>query len=170
MIIKIIGAIFIIAACGSFGLLTAANHRKSVKMMRQLLFAIEGIVNNLRYRMSSLPDVFRYTAQTCDGTISRFFNTLANELEKQISPDTATCIDAALSQTSDLPVIVKDGILLMGKSLGHFDLEGQLKGLESVYAECSVMLEAYTANQDMRLRSYQTLALCAGAAVVILFI
>ena len=170
MTIKIIGAILIITACGSFGLLTAATHRKSVKMMRQLLFAIEGITNELRYRMSSLPDVFRYTAQLCNGAISSFFNTLASELEKQISPDTSTCIDAALSQTKDLPVIVKDGILLLGKSLGHFDLEGQLKGLESVHTECSAMLEAYSANQDVRLRSYQTLALCAGAAVVILFI
>ena len=170
MIIKTIGAILIITACGTFGLITAATHRKTVKTMRQLLFAIEGISNELRYRMCSLPDAFRNAAKFCNGIICSFLNTLADELEKQIAPDIVCCVDAVLSHTKDIPMLVISGILLLGKSLGRFDLEGQLKALESVYAECSVMLESYSANQDVRLRSYQTLALCAGAAVVILFI
>lgn len=170
MIIKTIGAILIIAACGCFGFLTTASHRRSAKLMRQLLSAIDNISQELRYRMCSLPDAFHNTAQYYSGTIGAFFNTLANELEKQVAPDIICCVDAALAQTRDVPDIVKKGLLLLGKALGRFDLEGQLKGLDAVYEECSSILEAFIDNQDIRLRSYQTLALCAGAAIVILFI
>lgn len=170
MIIKIIGAILIIAASGSFGFLMAAAHRRTAKMMQQLLRAIEYIQRELQYRMSSLSDVFRAVSSQIGGAIGRFFDLLANELDRQIAPDITYCVDAALSQIRDMPELVRNSILLLGKSLGRFDLEGQLKGLTAIYDECSIMLTNYTDHQDVRLRSYQTLALCAGAAVVILFI
>ena len=111
MIIKTLGAILIIAACGCFGFLTAATHRRSAKLMRQLLSAIDNITQELRYRMCSLPDAFRNTAQYCNGTIGVFFDRLTNELEKQVAPDILCCVDAALSQMKDIPDIVKMGLL-----------------------------------------------------------
>ena len=58
----------------------------------------------------------------------------------------------------------------LGESLGRFDLPGQLKGLEAVRRKCLMELEALGRNRTERLRCYQTLGLCAGAALVILFI
>jgi len=49
-------------------------------------------------------------------------------------------------------------------------MEGQLKGLESVRQECRRQVETLSYNRDARLRSYQTLGLCAGAALAILFV
>lgn len=170
MIIKIIGSLLIIASCGYFGIQIAASHRRSTQMMKQLINTISYIAQELRYRMSSLPEIFRQAATYSGGTIGRFFKVLTNEIEQQVAPDVNCCIDAALLQVSGLPELVKSGIKLMGKSLGHFDLDGQLKGLETVHAECTCMLKSFTVNQELRLRSYQTLALCAGAAVTILFI
>jgi stage III sporulation protein AB len=58
----------------------------------------------------------------------------------------------------------------LGQSLGRFDLEGQLKGIEMTKSETQRILQEYTDNQDSRIRCYQTLSICAGAAVAILFI
>ena len=170
MIIKIIGAILIISASGSFGLLMAATHKRTAKIMQELISAIDFMMRDLQYRMCSLADAFRAVSSYNSGVIGDFFNILSNELERQVAPDIAYCVDAALSQIKNLPELVRKDILLLGKSLGRFDLDGQLKGLSAVKAECTNTLQAFTDNQDIRLRSYQTLALCAGAAVVILFI
>ena len=56
----------------------------------------------------------------------------------------------------------------LGSSLGRFDLSGQLKGLQSVRGECLRELESLEKNQPERLKSYQTLGMCAGAALVII--
>ena len=58
----------------------------------------------------------------------------------------------------------------LGASLGRFDLQGQLQGIESVRAQCRKDLAELEDNRDQRLRSYQTLGLCAGCALAILFL
>ena len=60
--------------------------------------------------------------------------------------------------------------LQLGDSLGRFDLSGQIQGLASVQKRAEFELEQLRRNQDVRLRSYQTLGLCAGAALVVLFL
>jgi len=59
---------------------------------------------------------------------------------------------------------------LLGTSLGRYDLPGQVKGLQNVREECTLELEKMKNNQEERLRSYQTLGLCAGTALVILLL
>jgi hypothetical protein len=54
--------------------------------------------------------------------------------------------------------------------MGKFDIDGQINGLEAVRSLCRRMLDELTSGREVRLRNYQTLGLCAGAALVILFI
>ena len=58
----------------------------------------------------------------------------------------------------------------LGKTLGRFDLEGQLQGLQAVCAACLEARDSLQKDRDTRLRSYRTLGLCAGAALAILFL
>ena len=66
--------------------------------------------------------------------------------------------------------MTKQCLLNLGNSLGLFELEGQIKGVESVRNDCAQQLKQLSHNDQLRLRSYQTLALCAGAALAIIFI
>jgi len=75
-----------------------------------------------------------------------------------------------MQQYSNPPPQTAYHLDLLGSSLGRFDLKGQLSGLESVRNTCRKTLEEMNRNRDNRLRSYQTLGLCCGAALVILFI
>jgi uncharacterized membrane protein len=88
----------------------------------------------------------------------------------QISADAGCCMEAVLQKADKLPQTVKNELRLLGKSLGRFDLQGQLSGIASVMELCRRDLEGLLCNQDVRLRSYRTLGICAGVALVILFI
>jgi stage III sporulation protein AB len=112
----------------------------------------------------------RNTAQECSGPLNALFLRLSKELEEQISPNVSSCMRASIAVTEQLPKQTAEVLALLGESLGKFDLNGQLRGLASVRTECNRRLDALAENQDVRLRSYKTLGLCAGAALVILFI
>ena len=77
---------------------------------------------------------------------------------------------SALTRVPDIPSGTRRALSELGTTLGRFDLAGQLKGLETVRGECRRELEQMNVNKDVRLRSYQTLGFCAGAAVAILLI
>lgn len=168
MILKWLGASLIILGCGGFGLAIASSHRREIQSLKKLIAALDYMECELQYRMSALPDLCRQTASECDGVLRQVFSMLAQELEDQISPDAQHCMKTVLSKTKKVPAQTAQCLQQLGNCLGRFDLRGQLKGLEASRGECRARLVKLTDNADVRLRSYQTLGLCAGAALVIL--
>lgn len=170
MSFKLLGAVLVIVGCGGFGFMIAANHRKEEKSLHQMLAALDYMGCELQYRLTPLPELCRQTAQQCSGGVKAVFSALAAELEAQISPDAERCMRVALGKVKDVPKLTHEAMLLLGRTLGRFDVEGQLKGLEGVRQNCRAGVDSLSQNRDVRLRSYQTLGLCAGAALAILFI
>ena len=167
---KWIGAVMILVSCGGFGFSLAAAQLREEKSLRSLVLALDYMECELQYRLTPLPELCRQTASESSGDIRSVFSSFSDELDAQISPDVARCMDAALSRNPNLPRLTRDSFSTLGQTLGRFDLPGQLKGLETVRAQCRRNLETLTANKESRLRSYQTLGLCAGAALAILFL
>lgn len=163
-----IGAGMIILGCGGFGVMIAASYRKELNALKKLIAALDFMECELQYRMSALPDLCRQTAANCDGVIRNVFSSLASELEDQISPDVQQCMQSVLGRTKAVPSQTAEALSQLGNSLGRFDLQGQLRGLESARQECRVKLNKLSGNADVRIRSYQTLGICAGAALAIL--
>ena len=170
MTFKILGVILVMIGCGGVGFRIAAIHRYEEKSLRQLIGILDFMECELQYRLTPLPELCRQAASTCTDSPFAVFTELALEMESQINPDVDRCMAAALEKTKNIPPITRNKLIQLGKSIGRFDLNGQLKGLEAVRQECRRNLESLCTNQDNRLRSYQTLGLCAGAALVILFI
>ncbi len=170
MSIKIIGAVLIVACCGWFGFSVCTNYKIEERTLRQLMNALDYMGCELQYRMTPLPELCKETANTCKGGLQALFLSLSRELEEQVCPDAAACMKAAVMQQKQLPGMCREILLEFGESLGCFDLPGQLNGLESARQSCRRTLETLSENRDVRLRSYQTLGLCAGAALVVLFI
>ena len=79
-------------------------------------------------------------------------------------------MNGLLVQQKNLPRSVRRLLTGLGNSLGRLDLTGQVQGLQAVKAGCARELERLERNRDTRLRSYQTLGLCAGAALAILLV
>lgn len=167
---KWIGAMLIIAGCGAVGFTMAAAYRREEKELRQLTAALDYMACELQYRLTPLPDLCRQAGAEISGCAGKVLRNLAAELECQVRPDVESCMIAALCSSGEIPKRVKEAFLIMGSSLGRFDMEGQLKGLESVRSHCRRELEGLSAGRDNRLRSYQTLGICAGAALAILLV
>lgn len=166
---KWIGVCLIICACGGMGFSIAAASKREENALRQLIGALDYMECELQFHMTPLPELCRQAGVEAKGIIQTVFEALSKELESKISPDVESCVRGALCGL-DIPKKVRQAFEILGSSLGRFDVEGQIRGLEAVRAYCRRELEALSQNRDSRLRSYQTLGLCAGAALAILFV
>ena len=170
MLYKWIGACFIIIGCGGFGFSVAAAHRRDEHTLRQFVSALDYMECDLQYHMTPLPDLCRKTAGESHGYLRDIFLELADALDMQISPDVGSSMREIMAKCHNPLSQTTKHLLLFGSSLGRFDLKGQLQGLESVRSSCRSELEEMSRNRESRLRCYQTLGLCGGAALIILFI
>ena len=167
---KWIGALLVVAGCGGMGFAMAAAYLREEWSLRNLICALDYMTCELQYRLTPLPQLCRQAGKECKGSVGTALTNLAQELENQIAPDADSCMYAALSRTEHLTGESEKALRLLGRSLGRFDLDGQLRGLEQVRSHCRRELEQMSGNRNQRVRSYQTLGVCAGAALAILFV
>ena len=170
MTFKWIGAALIIAACGGVGFAIAAAYLREERELRKLTTALDYMACELQYRLTPLPELCRLAGRECAGIVGKILTELASELESGLKPQVEDCVIEVLCQMSDLPKRIREAFLLLGSSLGRFDMEGQMKGLEIARGYCRRELENMANGRENRLRSYQTLGICAGAALAILFV
>lgn len=170
MTYQYLGALLVITGCGGFGFSLAAVHRKKERLLQQLIQVLHYMETELQYRLTPLPELCRQAGKEIDGILSVVFLNLARELEWQTAPDVCSCMAEALRKSCDLPVCLRKHLLRLGQTLGRYDLPGQLQGLQAVQVDCEGELAALHKDKDLRLRNYQTLGLCAGAALAILFL
>ncbi len=169
MSVKIFGAFLIILGCGGVGFTIAAAWKREEMQLRQMIGALDYMQCELQYRMTPLPDLCRQAGTENQNRIGTVLRHLSDELESQISPDVFSCVNAAVSASPELSKRAVKAFQIFGMSLGRFDAEGQVRGLEAVRTYCRGELETMAVSRDSRLRSYQTLGLCTGAALAILF-
>ena len=168
MYLKILGAILVISACGGYGLMMVFSHRKEVAGLRALVHALDVMICVLDFRLTPLPDLCKIGADSIDGPVSSCLLRLSEILNDQLSADVGSCTTDAVDMTAGLPQRVSLEIRSMGQTRGRFDLEGQRSGLRNCKEVCNNQLEVLEHQQPQRLRSYQTLGFCAGAALAIL--
>ena len=167
---KLLGAVMVLLGCGGVGFSMVAVCRYQEQALLQLIRALEYMECELQYRMTPLPELCDGASQMCTGCVGNVLHRLSLELKAQLAPNAAACMYAALAEYANLPERLHKCMVQLGDSLGRFDLAGQLQGLGAVKSCAVFELEQLRQNQDVRLRSYQTLGLCAGAALVVLFL
>ena len=170
MTYKWIGAILVIAGSGGFGFTMAYYHRKTERHLRQFLQILEDMECLLQYKLMPLPELCRNSVRRINGPLRTLLLQFALELEQQVAPDAPSCMAAALARCQNLAGSLRYLSSELGQCLGVYDLPGQLQGLESVRKNCQIVLKNLECNRELRIRSYQTLGICAGAALAILFI
>ena len=170
MYIRIIGAVLIILSCTAVGYYLVMNHKREENAVAELISVLDFMECELQYRLTPLPELCRMAAAENKGAVCDLMLTLANELDSQISPDAASCMTAALAKYPKFPDRARRLLQKLGGSLGRFDMDGQLRGLENTRMLCRKELEALSQHRDQRLKNYQTLAICSGVALAILLI
>lgn len=167
---KIVGAVLVVCACGCCGFLSAAHHLTNIRLLQNLINVFDFMVCELQYRATPLPKLCRQAGEQCSGKIGQILYALSDELEAQVSPNVEICMASVLCRHSELHRTIYSTLNELGKQLGKFDLSGQIHGIENCRNECAAKLTELSKDKENRLRSYQTLGLCAGAAIAILFV
>lgn len=170
MIVKMIGVILIFISCGSVGFKIASNYKKEEKYLSNFVLIIEYMISELQYRLTPLPHLCKLASVKFDNYLGNIFEKISHELELQQCSDPAMCFTSVLKTEKSIPPITRSQMEFLGQTVGQFDIDGQVKCLETVKAECERQLTLIRNNQENRLREYKTLGLCAGAALAILFV
>ena len=170
MTLRLIGAALVILGCTGFGMIIARAIRIETSCLRELITALEFMECELNYHLTPLPQLCSVVSDMTSGPISKFFRCLAVELNRQTAFSAEKCVISALVLCPDIPQRICQRIEKLSCTLGAFDLDGQIKCIRALNEENIRIFENMNRNQSVKLRSYKTLALCAGAALVILFI
>ena len=167
--LKWIGAVLVLAGCGGWGFYAAWQTRRQERELGQLMTALELMSWELSCRQSPLPELLEAAGQAGQGTVGSVLTEAARMMRQQQFCDAGSCMDAALKRCPTQPKTDRV-LLLLGNSLGRFDLSGQQAALDSVRAECQRTLQEHCKDLSQRVRSYRILGLCAGGALAILLL
>lgn len=167
---KLLGAMLMICGCSGVAFAMCSNYRRAEKALEQLIRSLEWMSLELNYRMPPLASLCASVSQITDGAVSSVFEAFSKELQQQITPDVSVCMDAAIQAVPRLPPAAIPHFKNLGIRLGRFDLQGQIAELEAAAAVCREDHSKMSRNRELRLRNYQTLGICAGIALAILFL
>ena len=167
---KWIGAILIITGCSGCGFAIAAGKRREERLLHQLIGILKFMESDLQFRLTPLPELCRLAAGETKGTLHTVLMNLYRELCWQKLLDAGSCMYAAIQRSGEIPAGVRRPLVQLGHTLGRFDLPGQIQGIQAVQKRCEESLGKIARNREERLRSYQTLGVCAGAALAIILL
>lgn len=170
MIIKWIGSICIIVSCGGFGISLAYKQLRELKLLEQWLRILLRIENEIRYHLRPISELFHMISCEENGIFENLFYKLSLELDNQIQPDVERCIHVALGTVNHMPDSIVEFVRYLGRDLGRYNVQEQLLGIERIRQLSEERRKELYRDKSRRIRGYQTLGLCAGAALVILFI
>ena len=170
MSLKLIGTVFVIISCGACGFCIASQYIQKLKQLENIIHMLYYMENELEYQNSSLPVLCRQCAKHSAGQISAVFLLLSNEMEQQFKPDVFQCMQVVLDKICIQDAFIRETFRDLGKNLGGFHAGGQVSSLQRIRKNCEQELYNMKANKNNCVRSYQTLGLCAGAAIAILLV
>lgn len=168
MIQKLLGGALVFAGCAGVGFMKAIQLRREEALLSDTVLLLIRMENELSCRRTPLPKLCEM-AEECRPELRSLYRALSDVLNGQTQVNVSDCMKLALKQ-QPLPKSVAMLHAQLGETLGKFDLEGQLRELEAVRKTAQQQLDSVRENQKDKLKSYQTLGLCAGAALVILLV
>ncbi len=167
---KWIGSILIIGSCTGFGISIAVRQMREESLLRQLCRILDEMLWELPFQLTPLPELLRHAAGREKSMLGELFSAVADQMDRQVLPDALSCMHSEMQENIAAYPRLRKTLLLLGASLGRFDLTGQLKGLTAVREQCGQQLQELHTDRSSRLRSYRVLGLCAGASLVILLL
>ena len=159
----------IIVGCGAYGFALSSAYRRELKAMAQLLEFLDEMECELLYKGTPLPKIIHTIISNKKGIVFDVFNTLAAELEAQIQPNIAYCMDAALKKHPNTPPETRRFMEKFGKTLGQYSEEGQLLEIRALRQEAQHRQSRLEEDLESKTKTYKTLGVCAGAAIVVIF-
>lgn len=159
-----------VAACSLGGAAVAAAYKKEAEDLHQLQRILEWMQCSLQCKGCTFAQLFRDASSRCDGAMGQIFADTASQLRLNAATDVGICLEKAIANSYPLPAKTRRLLLLLSRSVGELDLEGQLRQLRSVQTECGQILQEHCYGLKERQRCCQTVGICVGLGIAILLI
>lgn len=167
---KWIGCALVMGGCWGIGFAMAARDKAQERSLSQLEQIFGWMIDELSCRMWPLNTLFQLVAEMTDGDLKHILLSFSLELDKRSEKDATDCMKAVLEREQRIPPQCKMLLGELGKSLGRYDLSGQIRELERIRSQANRLLLEHRDGSEQRLRSYKTLGLCAGAVLMIILL
>ena len=168
--VKVIGALLVLSAAGGFGISRAVGFYRQVRLLQDFCSVLEILKCELNYTMTPLPTLCRVTAKRTSGAAAAFLVSYAMAVEQGIPRSRAA--SAAMDGTKGLklPSDAEMALLELFGTLGRYDLDGENRLLAATSQRLKSASDRFEAEKRPLAKGYALLGLCAGVALVILFI
>lgn len=170
MIIRYCGAGLTVLAGGAAAWVLAREQSVQEKAISELIDFLDHLASQLQTNIAPLPDACAAAAGTINGCVGRFFKNFVSALQQHNENDASACMRSVIAKDDTLQPLLHTRLLLLGQTFGKYDLEGQIHGIRAVQELCKRDLEGLVRQRDRKLRSYQAIGLCTGAAIAILLL
>lgn len=170
--VRILGAVLILCGSAGFGFRAARQLKRTISQLQMLDTAMHLMDCELSFVSPPLPRLLRTVSKDTQGPVSQLFSNYAKVISDPQTKDTEAAMRKAMEMTKhlSLPPGTVFSLLEFSQTLGRYDLNGQLSAIASVRRRLSPQLDRLKEEQKDRCRTYQTLGICAGLAVVILIV
>ncbi len=98
MIYKIVGSLILVVGTAALGVYYAGQYMERLRNLIELKKALMQMQGELRYLHSAMPDLLETIGNRTQGVLSRFFLSLAKEMEKKEQGDFASLWDSQIKK------------------------------------------------------------------------
>lgn len=168
--LKLVGAILLMASAAGIGLGAASQLRARVSALRALVEGLESLEREMSFRLSSMPELMDCLAKQTQPPAAYLFAYCRDHMEELGEKRFGQIWKEALEENPDLLLEQAEQQILsnVGEVLGRYDAGEQRRALHSASAELEQCL-LRAEEERLRLgRVYTALGLGSGAMLVIL--
>lgn len=165
---KALGIAFILLSAFSVGSRISVGLKQQCRYLQCVIDALQIFENEIAVRCTPLPEAFSVMATAAQGSAQTIFLHVSDQMQQQRWTSPRSAMENALKSISEN--LIGDILLDLSDKLGKYDIDTQLA--EIAYAKERVKRRLYDLESERKMKSktYKTLSLCTGLAVVILLI
>lgn len=170
--IRFLGAGLVVLAAGSVGFGYARQVKLQCEQMRGLCWALDYMQSEMSSRLTPLTEIFILLSSCRQKDVALFFKACAGALSKSPGCTLPLAFQRGFQVSNALCPGEKSRQALgnLSLSLGRFELEAQLAALEAAKRQITDELLELESQKRARCRSYETIGLCAGLALAVIFL
>ncbi|HCW04957.1 MAG TPA: stage III sporulation protein AB [Clostridium sp.] len=171
--IKVLGAVLIVAASTFIGFMIAEFTRKRLLQLKELEGALIQLENEILYTRTALPEACLYVSFKSKYPINTVFERVSNLLQENRTDSVYDAFYKTLEENIEGLYVAKedkDILLDLAKALGESDLEGHKKVFNLAEHNLKTRIQSLEGNVDKNIKMYRYLGFSLGAAVAILLV
>lgn len=170
--IKLTGAILFITATSLVGFDMSRQLTMRTTQLRMFIYSLQIIEAEMTYSFASLGNIFSKVEQKTTGPISRFFESLANQLQEPVANFTILW-DEQLSQLQNKATLKEEEVLILqqfGKNIGNHTIEQQQKQIKLTIYYLQKQLDEAVEHKNKYDKTIKTISFLIGLFIVLILI